>query len=78
VCVGTANADANATWVVLRHVDQYFSDCAVLNVLVRVCCVCEREPVQRQAGVLADAQDFVRERERDVFHDAVRAESPTA
>jgi hypothetical protein len=49
-----------------------------LNVLVRVCCVCEREPVQRQAGVLADAQDFVRERERDVFHDAVRAESPTA
>ena len=33
-----------------------------------VCGVCEREPVQRQAGVFTDGQRSVHERERDVFH----------
>jgi hypothetical protein len=45
--------------VTLGHVDQDFSDCAVLDGLVRVSCVCQREPVQRQAGVLVDGQCFV-------------------
>ena len=31
----------------LGHVDQYFSDCAVLDGLVRIRCGCKGEPVQR-------------------------------
>jgi hypothetical protein len=44
---------AGLTASVLGYVDQYFSDCAVLNSLMRLGCVCQREPVQRQADVLA-------------------------
>jgi hypothetical protein len=36
-----------ATTRVSGHVDEYFSDCAVLDGLVCICCVGEREPVQR-------------------------------
>ena len=44
---------AGLTASVLGYIDQYFSYCAVLNGLVRLGCVCQREPVQRQADVLA-------------------------
>ena len=35
---------------------------------MRLSCVCERKPVQRQAGVFANRQRIVGERERDVFY----------
>ena len=53
---------------VLRHVNQHFPDCAILDGLVRVSCVCEREPEQRQAGVFADGHCLVYQRECDVFY----------
>jgi hypothetical protein len=46
--------------LVLGHVDQYLSDCAVLDGLVCVSCISDREPVQRQAGAFTDQQCSVR------------------
>ena len=43
----------------LRHVDQYFSGCAILYGLMRRCGVCQREPVQRQAGVFTHRQRVI-------------------
>jgi hypothetical protein len=37
----------------LGDVDQNFSDCAAFDGLMGGCCSCEREPVERQARVLA-------------------------
>ena len=51
--VFTPAQKATQRGLVLRHVDQYFADCARFDGVVRVCCVGEREPVQRQAGVVA-------------------------
>src|SRR5829696_7158430 len=56
------------TTVVLQDVDQDLSDCSVLNGLVGIGGLCQREPVQRQASVFGDRQCVVDERKRDVIH----------
>jgi hypothetical protein len=59
-CPRTPKPRPRCAWApVLGHVDEYLSDCAILNCLVGVCCVCEREPVQRQTGVFTDRQRSV-------------------
>src|SRR5215203_4700695 len=64
----STNVGGGITTVVLKDVDQDLPDGSVLNGLVSIGCLCQREPVQRQASLFADGQRVVDERKRDVIH----------